>query len=320
MKKFGEYFEKSLSIIASIASILASLYGAIISLEKSSMSIAILFIVIILLDVVFLIFNIFTSIEYFKKIEYINFVEYLFNNDTHRFTLLPKLRMYIENRHLKNKVHIENLRIIYNINRNDLYKNENIGNLQITYLATIENYNMPKQYYVLAGNDYAQKKPTIKYAISHKPIKKDDNLMFLNFDVPKHSEYERGMINEATIHLPTTIPYLNIFLKLVHEYECSFNFSQTPTDTLILLPMLYGIKIDTIDYEIHLNGFEDYDELFCSAFMISNNKKMKPDYRIEDISYMVRGDSLDKKIKLYPKNSELAYYFRIGISKELMTP
>lgn len=299
--------EELLSIIANAIAIIISLSGAAISIKKEAFCLLILFAILIF-------FNGFFLSQYIKKIKYINFVEYLFNNNVHRFTLLPKFRIYIESKKKKNKLYITNLNVKYEITKNEDYI-ENVGDLQIDYTLKIKNKRLPKQYYMIFGNDYAEHKPIIEYSLCGRPM---TPAIFIE---AKHSSYERGIINEAVIDLEyENLPKKEIELKITQKYINSFNFSVTNTDTLILLPLLYGTKIDEIDYEINLKKFDDYPKLYCNAYKIGRNKKWGENYEIKDISIDLEGSDLTKKITLQKPQPESAYYFRIGINEEKMEP
>ncbi len=307
MNKWISYLEELLSIIANGISIIASLSGAAISIKNGVFWLLIPFTIIVFLNGFFL-------FHYIKKVKYINFIEYLFNNDTHRFTLLPKFRIYIENKKRKNKLHITNLKIKYEISKNEDYS-DNVGDLKIDYVFKIKNKHLPKQYYIIFGNDYAEHKPIIEYSLCSSPMAS------ATFTEAKHSPYERGIINEAVIDLEyENLPKQEVELKITLKYTNSFNFSITNTDTLILLPLLYGSRIDEIDYKINLEGFDDYPRLYCNAYKVSRNRDLGKNYEIKDISIDLKGDDLTKTIFLQKPQPESAYYFRIGINEEKMEP
>lgn len=308
MKDWMDIFEKPMSIIASFLAIITSLLGIIISVTIECLWIIIPFILITIIVIVF--FG-----HYIKIRKYINFVEFLFNNKKHRFTLLPKLRIYIESTKNKNKVHVTNLNIKYSITKNKNFS-DNIGDLRIEYDMQIENKHLPKQYYVIFGNDYAENKPKIEYSLCNRP------LVSVTFHETKHASYERGLVNEAVINFDNdNFPKSEISLKIIHNYINSFNFSETETDTLILLPLLYGNKIDHINYEINLIGFEDYPKLYCDAYEISDKGLLGIDYEIKDVSTYTKDENLSKSISLNnAMKYEGAYYVRIGVSEEKMEP
>lgn len=307
MKDLIDMIEKTISIIAGLLTITSSLTSIAISIVMDKLW---LIIPVVFIHSVILIFFIY----YAKKMRYINFVEFLFCNEKHRFTLLPKFRIYIERQNRKNKVHITNLKIKYTITKNNS-SNNNIGDLKIEYDMKIENRHLPKRYYIIFGNDYAKDKPNITYSLCDKPF------YSVSFNEVKHASYERGIINEAIINLDYgNLPKKEIDLKIIHSYTNSFNFSETETDTLILLPSLYGNKIDHIDYEINLVGFVDYPELYCNMFEISNSKGIRGEYEIKDINTYKKNDNLLKVISLDSIKYESAYYVRIGVNREKMEP
>lgn len=293
-----------LSILANIISIIISLLGVSYSISKETFVFLIFFIFIILLNV----FN----VKYFiYKMHYIKFIEYLFNNDMHRFTLLPKFRTYIEYRHRLNKVHINNLKIEYTISKNGCFDN-NIADLTINYELKIKNYHLPNQYYIMFGNDYAEQKPEIKYSLN------DSSMMDATFIEVRHSPYEKGMINEAIINLDyDNLPKKEIKLNIRIQYSNSFDFDTTKTDTLILLPLLFGKKINKIDYKIKFNKFES-DMFYCNAYLIGRSSGLN--YEIKDISVDLIKKTNLLEIKLNNIQLESAYYFRIGTDKNEMDP
>lgn len=307
MDKETSYLEGLFSTLANIISIITSISGIIVSIKLEYFWIIIPFVLIIIFNILFL-------SHYWKKMKYINFIEYLFNNNNHRFTLLPKFRIYIENKKRKNQIHIKELKIKYIISRNPNY-DDIIADLKIEYQLKIKNKKLPKQYYIIFGNDYAERKPHIEYSICNNPMAS------VTFIEAKHSEYERGIINEAVINLEhDNLPKKEFELKITHSYENSFNFSVTNTYTLILLPLLYGNKIDIINYEINFQEFNDYPEFYCNAYYISQTKKFGKNYDIKDVSTLLKSSNFVKTISLDKIESESAYYFRIGIDQEKMVP
>lgn len=307
MEKVGQKIVNIISVVASLCTIFTCLSGMAISVTLKRPWYFILLSVTLILVML-------CSVFIIRKIRYINFIEFLFCNKTHRFTLLPKFRIHIEKQHKKNKVHLNSMKIKYNITKSDDIAG-NVGNLEIQYELQIKNKNLPRQYYLVFGNDYAQKKPDIIYSIGQGP----EAPVFFNEE--KHAPYERGLVNDATINLsPENLPKRkNISLKITYRYENSFNFDETPTDTLIFLPALYGRKIEHIEYTISLSGFDAYHELFCNANEISANHPFRGNYEIKTINdqYLVNKDLL-KTIEINNVKDESAYYFSIGVSEDEM--
>ena len=95
------------------------------------------------------------------------------------------------------------------------------------------------------------------------------------------------------------------------NYKNSFNFTNDPTDTLILLPLMFSNKIDKINYRISLLGF-DYPELYVSSNEISS-KNAFGNYSIKTLPNKIDKNLLCKKTELNNINKESAYFFRISV-------
>lgn len=292
--------DKIVSLINNIVILFTTISGLLISIFKEKINIQMLvaFLVVLLAYIFFMSFHL-------KKMKYMNFVEFLFYNPTHRFTLLPKFRIFLEKYHKINKIHILNFDINYIITKNDDYKNAEIGDLEIEYKMTIKNRNVPKEFNLVFGNDYTKEKPKVcAYLSGIKTI--------VSFNEFRHSSYERGLVNDATISLANdNLPKKEFELKITMNYKNSFNFTNDPTDTLILLPLMFSNKIDKINYRISLLGF-DYPELYVSSNEISS-KNAFGNYSIKTLPNKINKNLLCKKTELNNINKESAYFFRISV-------
>lgn len=259
------------------------------------------------------VFNIFCSINYVKKIRYINFIEFLFNNDDHRFTLLPKFRIFLEKKGGENKLHLTNLSVTYIISK-QREAGKNIADLKKEYVLTIPSKGLHKnrleEFHVYSGNDFAKEEPNMTCSIN------EGNKNSLAFTSPSHESYERGIICDTKIDLS---PY-NLFekenkLKITQTYTNSFDFDETPVDTLILLPQLFGTKIDKIDFTVKLEKFSESTEFKWRPLKIVRTN-MLGGYTIRNISDGISEDKFCKKVELRDIKPETAYYFRISINSE----
>lgn len=81
--------DKIVSLINNIVILFTTISGLLISIFKEKINIQMLvaFLVVLLAYIFFMSFHL-------KKMKYMNFVEFLFYNPTHRFTLLPKFRIF----------------------------------------------------------------------------------------------------------------------------------------------------------------------------------------------------------------------------------
>lgn len=119
-------------------------------------------------------------------------------------------------------------------------------------------------------------------------------------------------MNDATISLANdNLPKKEFELKITMNYKNSFNFTNDPTDTLILLPLMFSNKIDKINYRISLLGF-DYQELYVSSNEISS-KNAFGNYSIKTLPNKIDKNLLCKKTELNNINKESAYFFRISV-------
>lgn len=295
-------------LISNIVSLFSTIFQFLGNIQADDLKTILIFIVIILLIALIIICNLFI-----KKNRYIKFTEFLFENDIHRFTLLPKLRMFIESKKLKNELHLLSLDITCNIKRNENFADEEIADLHTMYTLEIENRNLPKVFNFVFGNDYALGKPSILYSIDNgskaQPL----------FNQKKQPTYVRGSIGHTTIKFnKENLPKRKFKLEIFITYKESFNFSESKTDTLILLPILYGKKIDKISWNVNFIGFDKIPKFYLSSNSISRIKKS---YSISSAGSETKNEKYSKRIEFEDINTkkECAYYARIGV-EENMTP
>lgn len=296
--KIISLFNNAIILVTTVSGLIISCFN-----DKNNKLVLIIFFII-------LIANVFFIFHHIRKIKYINFVEYLFYNPIHRFTLLPKFRVFIEKYHKINKIHILKFNINYLISKNQKYQDTEIGDLIIEYKMTIKNKNLPKEFNLVFGNDYAKDKPIVRAYFS-------DIETVVTFNEFHHSSYERGLVNDVSISLCNdNLPKSEFELKIIMNYKNSFNFTDDPTDTLVLLPLMFASRIDRINYCVTLKDF-NYEELYMSSHEISS-KNILGNYSVKTLPNTNEGDMLCKKTELKNISRESAYFFRISVADKNM--
>ncbi len=287
--------------IALVCQIIACITGIWQAIRLDHLLLMVLFLFPVIICIIFF-------LKYKEEIEYMHFVEYLFDNETHRFILLPKIRMYIHSRMIENKYKIDEMSVTYNISRNmGKTSEELIGDLEIIYKLKIKEKKNGRFDFV-SGNDFSD-------CISAK-YKYGTMREYMNMDLSEKRvpPYWRGYLGHYPIYIEgKNIPVdgpLEIEFKIIAPE--SFDFGKRERETIICLPLAFSKRIEILKYHINIDGFDDV--FYSNAYLIS---KYEGNYRSSSIGDIER-DNNSFEYVLYPDtvNGEKAYYFKIGTSEK----
>ena len=247
---------------------------------------------------------------YQKKKDYITFVECLFDNDYHNFSLLPRIRMYIQKNNIINKIHIVELNVTCIIDGRE----SSSSNSKVIFELKISRKTMINTYNFVTGNDFSTETPVVRYSYgdeSEIPIMLKKPIPF-----PDKSNLIRVLsLNIDTEKIPQTQPTWE--LKFEFDYIRLFDFEKMETDTIICLPKAFGERIDTINYTIKIVGCDPNKPFYCNLnkCSIANGKY---DVSEQGVTPQNGGNSQNNiyHIAIHPDSydKEYAYYFRIGTS------
>lgn len=294
--------EKTVTILAIIESFL----GIFIALNQLELPIqGILGCVWIFVFVVLL-------LSYKKNYDYINFIEYLCNNNRHRFNLLPRFRIYMHQHKILNKIHVRSLDITYQIDGKK-YQNEKeplYGDVTITYKYEIEKTST-SEFIWIYGNDYAEDPPLIN--VKYGSMKE---YMQIGAEPCSCPPYMKSVVR------CTKIEFLKDYktegkiwpMEIKVFYKKAFDFENLDLDTIICLPMLYGNKIDQMDYHIQLHNYSEAVKFYFFPYKIIKKGKGY-DCPIQTYERKEgRHTQFDVKLGLEDVKKEYAFYFRLGTS------
>lgn len=298
-----------LDLVLKICQLLNIIIGIICFLVVSNKVYAIFF-VLMVSTLILLIYNI-VRLKHF-----ICFVEFLFENDIHNFELLPKMRLYLHYKKIKNNIDILDLDISYNIFVKSKEQEKNLlGNLEIIYKINMSEEKIPKTFHMITGNDFSEKPPKlwIKYgnmndfaAISYR----DRNCAWYNKTSIRDFHFnisENKIVRKGNFILE---------IKILYDESPSFDFSSNNMETIICLPKIFSDSVKKITYYINLIGFDNKLNFNVFPYVIKSNKK---DFEINSIATISNGDRDINKfiINLYPNEIkwEKAYYFKIGLNE-----
>lgn len=242
---------------------------------------------------------------YQKNNDYITFVEYLFDNSYHNFSLLPRIRMYIQRNNIINKIHIKELNVICIIEKN---QKNNYSTSKVIFEFEISRDTLIDTYNFVTGNDFSTETPTVKYSYGDK--REREVMMEKPIFAPDTSSVIRVLsLDIEKDKIPLDQPTWK--LKLEFDYVRLFDFEKMETDTIICLPKVFGEKIDKINYTIIISGYDPNKKFYCNLNKCSiNNGK----YIVTKQGVNSQGNAFTTTIYPDSYEKEYAYYFRFGTS------
>ena len=294
---FNDYIGKVLTILQVVECVIG-IYVVVVSENKVLVGGLVIlgFIVVTLLYVLY------------SKELYIRFIEYLFENEHHKFELLPEMRMYLHIKKIENKVKYNSIDITYDIKHKKSDKSRLLGDVDITYKLDIKNENLPQSYSFITGNDYSNKPPILLYKYGtmekHTSISADKvNCAIYKRNAIRHFEFEFDK-NEIT-------GQDNLEVEMKISYEDSFEFEHVPMDTIICLPKIFGNSIPKIKYTINLIDFPEEDTYYMFSYIV---RRKNLEYVRNTIQNTNDSNRRTFVVELSPNKviGEKAYYFRLG--------
>lgn len=245
-----------------------------------------------------------------KETEYMRFVEFLFDNNTHRFILLPKIRMYLHSRRINNKYKVDEMKVTYTITQNrESEQDKMVGDLEIIYSIKIGKDKRNGYFDFVTGNDFSNDLSHAQY--KYGVMSEYQNMTLLE---DKAAPYWRGYLGHFHItiegkNIPVDGP-LEIQFRICAER--SFVFGGRKRETIICLPQAFSRNIESLKYHIEVKGFDK--PFYGNAYLIS---KDGGEYRISSLEG-TQADNTVFDYTMYPNTiaGEKAYYFKIGTSEE----
>lgn len=248
-------------------------------------------------------------ITLYSKERYIKFVDFLFDNEKHNFNLLPKMRMYLNNKKKFNKLDIRQVKVRYEIKHKQSTESSLLGDVDILYKIEIKNKAIPNTYFFITGNDYSNKVPRILYKYGTM-----DSYSEISPEEKSCAIYYKNVVRDICFNIDkkyiTQSGNLKIELKVC--YENSFEFEHNYMDTIICLPKIFGDNVENMKYDICLQGFPNDIDFYFFTYIICANKLK---FGINNIPNVCNEKNKHFSVEFSPKSTrkEQAYYFRIGI-------
>lgn len=239
---------------------------------------------------------------------YIRFIEFLFENEHHKFELLPEMRMYLNTKKIANKVKYNSVSVTYDIKHKKSEKSQLLGDLDIIYNLDIKNEKVPRTFYFLTGNDYSNKPPKLLYKYG-----KMQDYNEVSADKVNCAKYKRTAIREFKIEFDKSLIENkgNFKLEMKISYEESFEFEHISMDTIICLPKIFGDDIPSMKYTINIIDFPPKETYHLFSYIIAREGFC---YLRKNIGHEADADRRRFVITFQPNDvkGEQAYYFRLG--------
>ena len=253
--------------------------------------------------------------QYEKQHEYISFVEYACHNNNLRFYLLPRIRIYLHQFKICNKVKIKELNITYLINGKMYQETPEplCGDVTKIFQYTIEEIKEDITYTFVFWDDISNTPPIMQ-------IKYGNQKVYIDVPVSKYGTpvYSKSVIRSQSFEIDSSLlPKKGEWtMEIRVKYQKAFNFNKIKMDTIICLPMLFGYKVGKMKYEIKLEDYIEIPEFYCYLYKISKGKKC---YETVNKGCEKKKDNLgnikfEAPILLDNLKKEQAFYFRIGTS------
>lgn len=303
--------------VIDILTIIDIILGVFIALPKIHFQIQ------IIIGAIWLIIFLTLLYHYSKDHEYINFIEYLCNNNRHRFNLLPRLRIFIHQHNILNRMNVENLDITYSIDGKAYRGSEEelYGDLNIKYKYIIKKSSNMKIFTWVYGNDYSFEAPKlkVKYGLLDENEKIQGDDMEIAAEECSCPPYMKSVIRHANIEIKKNIVQADKWgMEIELDYKKAFDFQNLKLDTIICLPMLFGEKIENINYHILLYNYDQTKEFYFFPYKIIKNKRTYEcpvqQYQKNVIKNQKLHTRFDISLDLEKTKKEYAFYFRVGTS------
>lgn len=284
--------------------------GIIVSLTQINLTLKAIIMILIIAPFFYFICS------YKKQRDYISFVEYLFHNERHRFSLLPRIRMYMNQFKICNKVNIKELNVDYTIDGKDYQNTEEplCGDVIKTFRFTIDEMKGTK-YTLVFGDDYSFAAPVIK-------IKYGSQIEYTELAAQEYSSppYIKSVVRCVKVEINRQIiPQKGTWpLEIRLEYKKAFDFQNVNMDTIVSLPRLFGNRIEKMRYIIKLINYDRNVKYYCFFYKIAKgyngyeivNKDCDKRKSSENDGYT----EFEAVVPLDNIRKEQAFYFRVGTS------
>ena len=246
---------------------------------------------------------------------YLQFIEYLFNNENNPFILMPRISLYMRQKKIQNKIHVEKMEVIYNIDAEEYRESKNPLKADVTqvFRLTIRNKSLPKAYNLCIGNAEVKTPPNIRIKYGMQKRYNKINEMKNNRDEfdTAFVRYYRWNLNPAYIPNQNTLP---LILKL--RYKGSFDFSKKDPHIVIFYPKAYANRIDNVKYTFNFKNFPD-----GTVFSIKGNiiERQNNEYKTTEMVDVEVDEALKKVIRFVPikRRCQSAYYFQLKTMDEI---
>lgn len=247
--------------------------------------------------------------RYEERVEFIEFIEYLFDNSTHKFTLLPKICLALDKERENSSLTVREMNVKYTYDMSEVTLVPSDVNKKIEYLDKIEyslnaeRKNLPKEFCCYLGNMYSidtnakisQKHGTqTEYEVVPTPRYRDET--YTDSIVQRYS----WELRNENIKNESTIP-ISFLLEYKEKARAQSN------DTIIIYPRQYAKEIEKIKFEIKFLG----NAIALKKVELYKIHKDGKKFKQTPISVApIKESTVEFEIKPESKKYE-AYYFRV---------
>lgn len=247
--------------------------------------------------------------RYKERVEFIEFIEYLFDNSTHKFTLLPKICLALDKERENSSLNVREMNVKYTYDMSEVNLVPGDVNKKIEYLdkieysLNVERKKLPKEFCCYLGNMYSidtnakisQKHGTQKkYEVVPTPRYRDET--YTDSIVQRYS----WELRKENITNESTIP-ISFLLEYKEKARAQSN------DTIIIYPRQYAKKIEKIKFEINFLG----NAIALKKVELYKIHKDGKKFKQTPISVApIKESTVEFEIKPESKKYE-AYYFRV---------
>lgn len=247
--------------------------------------------------------------RYKERVEFIEFIEYLFDNNTHKFTLLPKICLALDKERENSSLDVREMNVKYTYDMSEVNLVPGDVNKKIEYLDKIEytlnvvRKKLPKEFCCYLGNMYSidtnakisQKHGTqTEYEVVPTPRYRDET--YTDSIVQRYS----WELRKENITNESTIP-ISFLLEYKEKARAQSN------DTIIIYPRQYAKEIEKIKFEIKFLG----NAIALKKVELYKIHKDGKKFKQTPISVApIKESTVEFEIKPESKKYE-AYYFRV---------
>lgn len=221
---------------------------AILVVLSSDVAIKDCFLLLTLLVLLFI--TLFLSGRYKERCEFLQFVEHLFENDTKKLTMLPKICMALDGSGEKKNLHVNEMIVRHIFDFSEVKPALLLNDVRVNYKGIveyemiIENKNIPPVYTCFLGDMYSD--PSSKILQKH-----GCNTTYQDVPAPEDKRTAvKSAVTKYSWHLDKNCITKGNQLPLSFKLEQHGYEKINSVKTIVLYPKQYGESVDKVHFEI----------------------------------------------------------------------